>query len=509
MNIEERILKALVSATNNCASVSELVTQLQVDQSLVMAAGVKLKDAGLVKLLEQEYDELSRGREWDEKLPERRALERLNSVLFSEDSVEIARLPELIEKPDVRAEVKWLTRRGWFVRQRARLVITEQGKKALRGALEPDELINQELKGRERISVPELQSRLPGIPVEAAVELLRGRDELVRIRHRVVRSIQLTEQGKAEAERLEKAGTQVQSEITQLTPELLASGRWREVKFRKYDVTLPARVIYPGKEHPLQRVISEVRRAFLEMGFEETSSPVVETAFWDFDALFQPQDHPAREMQDTFYLKVPAKGSLPDPELVKRVAAVHENGGDTGSRGWLYRWNPNEAERLLLRTHTTAATIRALAQNPNPPRKVFCIGKVFRRENMDATHLPEFIQIDGIIVDEAASLVTLFGTLSEFYRKMGAKEVRFRPSYFPYTEPSVEVFCNLGTLGWVEMGGAGVFRPEVTLPLGCPTRVLAWGLGLERLAMLRFGVNDIRKLYWADINWLREAKLCR
>jgi phenylalanyl-tRNA synthetase alpha chain len=144
-----------------------------------------------------------------------------------------------------------------------------------------------------------------------------------------------------------------------------------------------------------------------------------------------------------------------------------------------------------------------------PPRKVFCIGKVFRRESMDATHLPEFIQIDGIIIDENASLATLFGTLTEFYRKMGAREVRFRPSYFPYTEPSVEVFAHLGRLGWVEMGGAGVFRQEVTKPLGCPTRVLAWGLGLERLAMMRFDVTDIRNLYWADINWLREAKLCR
>ncbi|MGB9742921.1 MAG: phenylalanine--tRNA ligase subunit alpha [candidate division WOR-3 bacterium] len=509
MNIEESVLRALSSAPDNRASVNELVAQLGLNQSLIMAAAVKLKEAGLAEILEREYEELSPGRDWSEKLPERVALEKLGAVLGLTAEIEIARLPELLARPDVRAEVKWLTRKGWFTRERDRLVLTEKGRQALAGTLEPDELVNRELKGRDGVMVPELQQHLAGVDVAAAVGLLRGRDELVRVRRRVVRSLKLTAAGRAAAAQLERSGARTEDEITQLTPELLASGRWRMVTFRRYDVTLPARVIYPGKEHPLQRIIDEVRRAFLEMGFEETTSPVVESAFWDFDALFQPQDHPAREMQDTFYLRLPARARLPDKELIKRVKATHENGGATGSHGWRYHWHPETAERLLLRTHTTAATIRALAQNPNPPRRVFCIGKVFRRENMDATHLPEFIQIDGIIIDESANLRTLFGTLTEFYRKMGAREVRFRPSYFPYTEPSVEVFANLGRLGWVEMGGAGVFRPEVTIPMGCPSRVLAWGLGLERLAMLRFGVNDIRKLYWADINWLREAKLCR
>ncbi|MGQ9708485.1 MAG: phenylalanine--tRNA ligase subunit alpha, partial [bacterium] len=398
--------------------------------------------------------------------------------------------------------------------ERDHLTLTEKGKMALSGTVEPDEVIVAYLAEEETASVPELKSKLVGVDVEKGVAMLQARGELVRIKKRVVRTFRLTEKGVLEAK--EQAGLatgftpdSIPEEVTQLEPEMLATGSWRNLRFRRYDVTLPVKPRYPGKEHPLQRIVAEARRAFLEMGFEETSSPIVEIAFWDFDALFQPQDHPAREMQDTFYLSESESHKLPDDSIVRRVAQTHEDGADTGSKGWRYHWDKKEAARLLLRTHTTAATIRALAQNPKPPRKVFCIGKVFRRENMDATHLPEFIQIDGIIVDENASLVTLFGTLAQFYRKMGAKEVRFRPSYFPYTEPSVEVFAHLGRLGWVEMGGAGVFRQEVTRPLGCPVRVLAWGLGLERLAMMRFGVNDIRKLYWADINWLREAKLCR
>ncbi len=502
MNLEPELLQILLEAPENRLTVNELVNRLKTDQSLVMAAAVQLRENGLVEIIERTFEELTPGPQWSVKLPERVALEKLSEV----PAVELSRLPVILGKEDVRSEVKWLTKKGWFSRERDRLVMTDKGRRALEGAQEPDELILPEVQ--ERVTVPELKQRLAGVDVESAVKLLRGREGLVRIRPRVERALKLTPAGIGAAKKQAEGGGPA-AEVTQLTPELIVTGRWRQVRFRRYDVTLPAKAIYPGKEHPLQRIISEARRAFLEMGFEETASPVVETAFWDFDALFQPQDHPAREMQDTFYLAVPKNGRLPDSALVARVAQTHENGGETGSRGWRYPWQKGLAERLLLRTHTTAATIRALAENPNPPRKVFCIGRVFRRENMDATHLPEFIQIDGIIIDERASLVTLFGTLAEFYRKMGATEVRFRPSYFPYTEPSVEVFANLGRLGWVEMGGAGVFRPEVTIPLGCKATVLAWGLGLERLAMLRFGVSDIRKLYWADIGWLREAKLCR
>jgi len=498
--VEYRILAGL--EPGKAVPVAELVERTGADQSLVMAGATLLSQRGLVAVAEESEEEFSLtedGRQAATAFPERLALA---SIKAAGAGVAMQELAALLGKGDVRAEVKWLTRKGWCRRDAGILIVTGKGDAALAGKGADEELVE---KLAAMGSATESQLAAAGVDLTAALELLKGRNELLKRRRRSNRSLSLTREGAD----LKASGIEPAQEITQLTPELLASGKWREVTFKKYDPELATASRYPGKEHPLQRVIQEARRAFFEMGFEEVASPVVETAFWDFDALFQPQDHPAREMQDTFYMAVPARGRLPDEELVRRVALTHENGGDTGSTGWRYKWDRAKAEQVVLRTHTTATTIRALAANPNPPRKVFSIGKVFRRENVDQTHLPEFIQIDGIIIDEQANLRTLFGTLSEFYLKMGAKEVRFRPSFFPYTEPSAEAFAYVEGLGWIEMCGSGVFRPEVTQPLGCRTPVIAWGGGLERVAMLRFGLDDIRQLYWADIDWLKGAKLCR
>jgi len=216
-------------------------------------------------------------------------------------------------------------------------------------------------------------------------------------------------------------------------------------------------------------------------------------------------------MQDTFYVARPATTRLPDDALVAKVRATHENGGDTGSTGWQYRWSRELAQKPVLRTHTTAATIRALARHARGrPGKYFVIGPVFRREAADYKHLPVFHQVDGIIVDRHASLATLIGTLTAFYNKMGFPKVRVAPSFFPYTEPSAEVNLWLESRKtWVEMGGSGIFRPEVTRPQGIEDRVLAWGLGLDRLAMMLFGAQSLQELFYATMPWLREEPLCR
>jgi phenylalanyl-tRNA synthetase alpha chain len=255
-------------------------------------------------------------------------------------------------------------------------------------------------------------------------------------------------------------------------------------------------------------LISEIRQIFVEMGFQEIQGDYVESCFWNMDVLFIPQDHPAREMQDTFYCKVPSTLSIPEQELVQEVARVHENGGTTGSTGWGSVFSKTEGERALLRTHTTVNTIRYLYHHPKPPCKVFSLERVFRNEDIDTTHLPEFYQIEGIIYEENANFRQLIGILKEFYRRMGFEKIRFRPGYFPYTEPSmeVEVFWN-GR--WMELGGSGIFRPEVTEPIGVKTPVLAWGLGLERLAMLRYDLTDIRSLYLSDLDWLRKTPLLK
>lgn len=311
--------------------------------------------------------------------------------------------------------------------------------------------------------------------------------------------LDITERGRE----LLEAGLDLSEEVEALTRELIVSGKWREARFRRYSVEKVPRRIFPGKTHPYQRLLEEMRQLLLQMGFEEIYGDIVQSSFWNFDALFQPQDHPAREMQDTFYLDMHA----PLPPGWERVRETHEHGGETSSTGWGGRWDARKAEQCVLRTHTTALTIQHLARRPRPPVKAFCIGRVYRREAIDPTHLPEFEQLEGVVMDHGVTFRHLLGILREFYQRMGFEEVRFRPGYFPYTEPSVEPEVWVDGLGWVELGGAGVFREEVTKPFGIEGHVLAWGLGVSRLAMLKLGLKDLRQLYRSDVDWVRETPI--
>ncbi len=306
---------------------------------------------------------------------------------------------------------------------------------------------------------------------------------------------------------VKRAEKQLKEEITHLTPELIKTGLWRKAKFKEYNVEAVGKKLYHGKMHLLSFYIRKIRETFFDLGFEEAVGPLIESSFWNFDALFQPQDHPARDLADTFYMKMPKETRLPEKRLVDAVAKMHEKGG-FGSTGWRYKWSPEMARQAILRTHTTAVSARMLAKI-KPPAKVFCIGRVFRNETLDYKHLPEFTQIEGIVADEDVGFPDLLGYLKEFYLRMGFKKIRFRPSYFPYTEMSVEpevYFEEHNT--WLELGGAGIFRPEVTKPLGIDVPVLAWGLSLERPVMLKLAINDIRNFYYKnDLDVLRNAKL--
>jgi len=313
-----------------------------------------------------------------------------------------------------------------------------------------------------------------------------------------LRSIVLTSAGKE----LVLEGITIEEEVTQITSEMLKSGEWKEKNFRSYNIHTPPRAVYAAKVHPYQRLIDQMRQIFLEMGFTEIKGDIVQSSFWNFDALFQPQDHPAREMQDTFHLKETSE--LPE-EYKDKVCAMHEHGGDLASKGWGGKWSEDIACKNVLRTHTTAVTIKYLADNPKPPIKAFSIDRAYRRETIDPTHTPEFEQLEGVVMDKDMTFAHLLGLLSEFYHRMGFKDVRFRPGYFPYTEPSVEPEVYVEGLGWVELGGAGVFRKEVTHPLGINYPVLAWGLGVSRLAMLKLELKDLRELYQSDIDWLRKT----
>jgi phenylalanyl-tRNA synthetase alpha chain len=312
--------------------------------------------------------------------------------------------------------------------------------------------------------------------------------------------------------KLTEAGTSVdQSALTEskligeLTPEMLQTDAWMEREFKPFDVQAPAPTPTGGRRHPMQSLIERIRSVFLEMGFSEIDGDYVQSAGWNMDSLFIPQSHPARTMQDTFYLDQPSKVEVKGSYL-DLWARVHEHGHDTGSRGWGGSFDRDESQRALLRTHTTVNTVRYIADNPSTPSRVFGIGRVFRQETIDRTHMPEFHQIEGIIHEPDASLPMLISTLKTFYAKMGYPDVRVRPAYFPYTEPSAEIDI-LWKGEWLELGGSGIFRPEVTEPLGTEWPVCAWGMGLERLAMLILGLDDIRQLYQPDLERLRKMPL--
>jgi phenylalanyl-tRNA synthetase alpha chain len=314
-------------------------------------------------------------------------------------------------------------------------------------------------------------------------------------------SISITPAGLALVEK----GLDLREETGTLTRDQILSGTWKNLNMRRYDVTKLPKKMYPGKIHPYQRIIGEMREILLEMGFTELYGDIVQQSFWNFDALFQPQDHPAREMQDTFYLRE----TLPLPTGYEKVKAMHISGGETSSTGWGGTWKEEKAEQCVLRTHTTSLSIQHLAQNKKPPIKAFAVGRVYRRETIDTTHLAEFEQLEGIVMDKDVSFANLLGILREFYNRMGFESVRFKPSYYPYTEPSLDAEVYIDGIGWIEMGGAGVFREEVTAPIGIEYPVLAWGLGVSRIAMLRLGLKDLRLLHKSDVAFLRETPLLR
>lgn len=312
---------------------------------------------------------------------------------------------------------------------------------------------------------------------------------------------------RVESEAVAETKKLIGKEVADLTPELIKTGLWKDVRFRPYNVQAAGQRLDAGKLHVLTGFIEKVRRIYLDLGFTETEGPFVESSFWNFDALYQPQDHPARDLADTFYMRTPATAKLPQA-LVDPVRIVHENGGRTGSLGWRYKWSEAVARQNIMRTHNTAVSARSVARF-KPPFKSFCIGRVFRNETIDYKHLPEFVQVDGIVCDADVTFKNLLGYLKEFYRRLGLPKVRFTPSYFPYTEMStqIEVYFE-DRKEWLELGGSGIFRPEVTEPLGIKEPVLAWGLGFERPIMLRLGLNDIRNFYYRnDLKMLREAKV--
>ena len=298
-------------------------------------------------------------------------------------------------------------------------------------------------------------------------------------------------------------------ELGAVTQELLEKGAWKESSFRPYNINAPAARIMPGRRNAYVEFLESVKDKLVSLGFEEFDGGLVETEFWNSDALFMPQFHSARDIHDVYHVAEPTKAKSIEEPYLSAVAETHENGGATGSRGWDYSFDREFTKRLILRSQGTVLSARQLPK-AKVPGKYFGIARCFRYDRVDATHLSDFYQTEGIVIGDDVNLRTLLGFLEMFAIEVaGAKEVKYVPGYFPFTEPSVEVHIKHPVLGWFELGGSGIFRPEVTEPLGVKAPVLAWGLGIDRMALMALGLNDLRELFSPDIESvrLRRAKI--
>ena len=493
---EKKVLKELEKDEN--ASPEEISQRAGLNIKSVMSAAGSLSSKGII-IVEKEVDEkfslTKDGKKIAEKgLPERRVLKKLQEQREMAMK-ELSQLDEL-DKKESNIAIGWLVRKGWAKVDKGTISITEVGESS-KDKKGDDESLLETLIQKGKLSKEQFDADMAD-----GLKALKNRKNLIAVDKVTKHSFKFTDLGRE----ILNEGFTLQEEATQLTHEQLKDDSWKDLKYRPYDINAEFPKFYPGKEHPLRRIIQEIREIFLNLGFTEANGNIVDSAFWNFDSLFQPQDHAAREMQDTFYMKNPLTCDLPDDEIVERVARTHEDGGNTNSEGWNYDWDADIARQAVLRTHTTGISTKCLA-NEELPIKMFSVGRVFRRETFDYKHLPEFHQVEGLIAAPGINYQNLLGTLKEFYKKLGF-EVRFRPAYFPYTYLSTECEIYLEEKeSWIELGGCGMFRPEVLEPLGVNVPALAFGLGIERLAMIRYDLSDIRMLYKSDISWLRDIPL--
>src|SRR5438445_1938124 len=493
-----KVLRTLRDA-GGTASVEDLVQQTSLAVAAVARASLTLSELGLVKeqatkttemfCTEEGHYYLAKG------LSERRVATVVHDAggkLSVSEAVQQAGLP----LDFVSIVTGWIARKGWGKIEKTSsgviLLVPKSPSK------DEDEEILERI-GQVSIPIDEVPSNLR----QAADRLLKR--NILASKERVQRKLEITTQG------LDAIPTQAPvDEVSGLTSEMILSGDWEKVRLRAYNVSSRVPSLNPGKYHPYLRFLRMVKRKLVALGFREAVGPLVETAFINNDCLYMPQDHPAPEIHDLYYLKHPSEASLePWKDIVEKVAQTHENGWKTGSTGWGYKYSKEEASKLVLRSHGTALSVRSmLSKDLQIPGKYFAIARCFRPELLDRTHLTEFNQAEGIVLDPSLSLRNLLGVLEMFAREVaGADRVRFKPDYFPFTEPSVELQAYKEGYGWMEFGGSGIFRPEVTEPLGIKVPVIAWGLGIDRLYMMHQPIHDIRQLFTTDLEWIRQQKV--
>lgn len=488
---EIAVLKSLKKSGQS--TLEKLLEESKLEKSEALWALENLSSSGAVEIKRSEAEEAEltpEGKKYAKgKMPEEELIQKVK-----EENVVVSSL----SGKENQIGLQWSKKKNLVRIVNGTLELTKEGEKATSEGVEEGNLL------RELEDSPSKYTSLAKTQSEAVSNLARR--NLISIKRKSqIESIKITEKGRKEAEN-EPSVEQVDA----LNKNAIITRSWHGKEFKPYDVTLKVEREPIAIRHPVRQVMKKIAETYLSLGFKQISGPIIEPAFWVFDSLFVPQDHPAREMQDTFYLSNPQKLSIAKEESLGIIKQAH-------LESWGGEWKTEVAEQALLRTHTTNVSaremgkiIRERSKNKEAyqfPIKLFSIGRVFRNENIDYKHLTDFYHTDGIIIGNNLTLANLFDTLISIYKAFGMK-VRFKPAYFPFVEPGVEIYVYYErTKEWVEMGGAGIIRREIT---GLPRKnltVLAWGLGVERLAMLSDpSIKSITELYNNGVGWLRERR---
>ena len=431
-------------------------------------------------------------------------VERIIRAIVAHGALTMPQLAEHagLEKRDVGSAFGALSKRGILAMDGEKRV-TLGGEYSAAAPPQPDSLLRGLLERATDAPIAERELSDEERTVIASQAKKRGAaSAMFRIVEREVVRYRLTDAGRHMRHALTEAGI-TGEEVGRLTPEMLRDGSWRDKKFRPYAVGVPAGRILLGRRNAYVEYLDFVKDKLVSLGFNQFDGPLVETEFWNSDALFMPQFHSARDIHDVYYIKDPTHAARIEEPYLSRIAAAHENGWETGSRGWRYAFDRDFTRRQILRSQGTVMSAKTLP-HAEVPSKHFGVLRCFRYDQVDATHLSDFYQTEGIVLGEDVNLRSLLGMLKMFAEELaGASEVRYVPGYFPFTEPSVEVHIKHPKLGWFELGGSGIFRPEVTQPLGIDVPVLAWGLGIDRMALMHLGLSDLRELFSPDIQNVR------
>ncbi|NIO21472.1 MAG: phenylalanine--tRNA ligase subunit alpha [Candidatus Aenigmarchaeota archaeon] len=432
------------------------------------------------------------GRFYLEKgLPERRFLENLDGEMSLSEIKEKAKLND----DEVRVCLGILKSKYAISILGDRVEATEKKRELLK-----DGFIEEKFLKRLPLKVSDLRGE-----DRTVYSRLSKRKRIVKKEEMKLKYVDITNLGKEVLLKFKK--TKIGDLIEKLSPKMLKDRSWKGKGFRRYDIKINVPEIYGGKRHPYSEFIQNVRETLIKLGFKEMEGPIIELEFFNFDALYQPQNHPARDWSATYRIREPRYGRLPDRRIVKNVKHTHENGWKTGSKGWGYEWSEKISSQLMPRAHDTAISPRYLAKGVEVPGRYFNLVRCFRPDVIDSTHGVEFNQLGGFVIDKELSFRHLLGLLNQFvFETTGIEETRFVPDYFPFTEPSVQISAKHPKFGWVELAGAGVFRPELTEPLGVKEPVIAWGFGIDRLAMIKLNIKDIRNVFSHDIEFLRKSK---